>query len=162
VLGTYVRPLYDTRWVSEPFRACYYITRVHIRVLDSKNRGFYTISSHESLTLLSTYATSVSNATRRALWSLSHTYRQQLQDTAYRHLHLRPCGSSQTSVVPGEAREDRLNTLMMWWQVLTPTWTVLPWISQGYMRSLKMLMQGLQHSKLNLKEEIQLKLNSMP
>jgi hypothetical protein len=29
---------------------------------------------HESLTLLSTYAASVSNAAQRALWSLSHTY----------------------------------------------------------------------------------------
>jgi hypothetical protein len=53
-LGTYVRPLYDTRRVSEPPRACYYITRVHIRVLDTGDRGFRTLSSHESLMLLST------------------------------------------------------------------------------------------------------------
>jgi hypothetical protein len=30
----------------------------------------------------------------------------------YRHLPLRPCGESQTSVVLGEAGEDRLNTLI--------------------------------------------------
>jgi hypothetical protein len=76
------------------------------------DRGFRTLSSHESLTLLSTYAASVSNAARRALWSLIHTYRLQLHDMAYKHLPLRPRGESQTSVVPGEAGEDRLNTLV--------------------------------------------------
>jgi hypothetical protein len=34
-LGTYVRPLYETRRVSEPPRACYYITRIHVRVMDA-------------------------------------------------------------------------------------------------------------------------------
>jgi hypothetical protein len=61
--------------VYEPPRACYYITRIHVRVMDLEDRGFRTISAHESLTPLSTYGTSVSNAARRTLWSLSHTYR---------------------------------------------------------------------------------------
>ena len=74
-LGAYVRPLYETRRVSEPPRACYYITRIHVRVMDACDRGFRTLSTHESLTPLSTYAASVSNAARRTLWSLSHTYR---------------------------------------------------------------------------------------
>jgi hypothetical protein len=116
-LGIYVRPLCDTRRVSEPPRACYYITRLHIRVMDEGDSGFRTLSAHESLTLLSTYATSVNNAARRALWSLSHTYRLQLHDTAYRHLPLCPCGEIQTSVVLGEAGEDRLNTLVLLFQV---------------------------------------------
>jgi hypothetical protein len=111
-LGTYFRPLYHTRRVSKPPRACYYIIRVHIRVMDVGDRGFGTLSAHESLTSLSTYAASVSNAARRALWSLSHTYRQQLHDTRCRHLSLRLRGESQTSVVPGEAGEDCLNTLV--------------------------------------------------
>jgi hypothetical protein len=110
-LGTYVRPLYETRRVSEPPRACYYITRIHVRVMDAGDRGFRTLSAHKSLTPLSTYAASVSDAARRTLWSLNHTYRQQLQNMRFRHLpqHLR--GGSQTSIVPGEAGEDRLNTL---------------------------------------------------
>jgi hypothetical protein len=111
-LGTYVQPLYDTRRVSKPPRACYYITRVHIRVMDAGDRGFKTLSAHKSLTPLSTYAASVSNAVRRAMWSLSHTYRQHLHDTRYRRLPLCLRGESQTSVVPGEAGEDRLNTLV--------------------------------------------------
>jgi ribosomal protein L12E/L44/L45/RPP1/RPP2 len=73
-LGTYVRPLYETRRVCKLPRACYYITRIHVRVMDAGDRGFRTLSAHESLAPLSTYAASVSDAARRTLWSLSHTY----------------------------------------------------------------------------------------
>jgi hypothetical protein len=59
----------------------------------------------------SAYAASVSDAARRTLWSLSHTYRQQLHDTRFGHLPLRLSGGSQTSIVLGGAGEDRLNTL---------------------------------------------------
>jgi hypothetical protein len=69
------------------------------------------LSAHESLIPLSTYAASVHNAARRTLWSLSHTYRQQLHDTKYWHLPLRLSVGSQTNIVPGGAGEDRLNTL---------------------------------------------------
>jgi hypothetical protein len=110
-LGTYVRPLYETRRVCEPPRACYYITRIHIKVMDAGDRGFRTLSAHESLTPLSTYAASVSDAARRTLWSLSHTYRQQQHDMKFRHLPLHLSGGSQTSIIPGGAGEDRLNTL---------------------------------------------------
>jgi hypothetical protein len=55
-LGTYVRLLYETRRVSEPPQACYYITCIHVRVMDAGDRGFRTLSAHESLTPLSTYA----------------------------------------------------------------------------------------------------------
>jgi hypothetical protein len=74
-LGTYVRPLYETRRVCEPPRACYYITHIYVRVMDARDRGFRTLSAHESLTPLSTYAALVSDAARRTLWSLSHIYR---------------------------------------------------------------------------------------
>jgi hypothetical protein len=110
-LGTYVRPLYETRRVYKPPRACYYITHIHVRVMDVGDRGFRTLSAHEFLTLLSTYAASVSDAARRTLWSFSHTYRQQLHNMKYKHLPLRIRGESHTSIVPGGAGEDRLNTL---------------------------------------------------
>jgi hypothetical protein len=60
-------------------------------VMDVGDRGFRTVSAHESLTLLSTYVALVSNVARRALWSLSHTYRQQLHDMKYMHLPLCLC-----------------------------------------------------------------------
>jgi hypothetical protein len=93
-LGTYVRPLYDTRRVCKPPRACYYITRIHVREMDAGDRWFRILTAHESLTPLSTYAASVSEAAWRTLWSLSHTYRQQLHDTKYRHLPLCLSGGS--------------------------------------------------------------------
>jgi hypothetical protein len=111
VLGTYVRPLYETRRVYGPSRACYYITCIHVRVMDAGDREFRTLSADESLTPLSTYATSVSDAARRIMWSLSHTYRQQLHNTKYRHLPLCIRGESHTSIVPGGANEDHLNTI---------------------------------------------------
>jgi precorrin-6B methylase 1 len=85
--------------------------------MDAGDRGFMTLSAyvasyHESLMPLSTYVSSVSNAARRALWSLSHTYRQLLHDTRYRHLPQCLREESQTSVVPSEAGEDRINTLV--------------------------------------------------
>jgi hypothetical protein len=98
--------------VCEPPQACYYITRIHVRVMDAGDRGSRTVSANESLTPLSTYAASVSDAARRTLWSLNHTYWQQLQDTKFRHLPLRLSGGSQTSNIPGGAREDRLNPLV--------------------------------------------------
>jgi hypothetical protein len=110
-LGTYVQPLYETRRVFKPSRACYYITRIHVRVMDAGDRGFRTLSAHESLTPLSTYTASVSDAAKWTLWSLSHTYRQQLHDMRFRHLRLCLSGRSQTSIVLGGAGEDRLNTL---------------------------------------------------
>jgi hypothetical protein len=80
-------------------------------MMDAGDRGFRTLSAHESLTPLSTYAASVSDPAKQTMWSLSHTYRQQLHDTRFRHLPLRLSGESQTSIVPGGASEDRLNTL---------------------------------------------------
>jgi hypothetical protein len=69
------------------------------------------LSAHESLTPLSTYTASVSDVARQTLWSISHTYWQQLHNTKYWHLPLRIRGENQTSIVPGGANEDRLNTL---------------------------------------------------
>jgi hypothetical protein len=79
--------------------------------MDVGDRGFRTLSAHESLTSVPTYAASVSNTAKRTLWSLSHTYWQQLHNMKYRHLPLRIHGENQTTIVPGGANEDRLNTL---------------------------------------------------
>jgi hypothetical protein len=79
--------------------------------MDAGDRDFRTLSVHESLTPLSTYAASDNDAARRTLWSLSHTYWQQLHNTKYRHISLCIRGKSQTNIVPGGAGEDRLNTL---------------------------------------------------
>jgi hypothetical protein len=79
--------------------------------MDAGDRDFSTLSAHESLTPLSTYAALVNDAARRTLWSLSHTYQQQLHNTKYMHLPLCIRGENQTNIVLGGANEYRLNTL---------------------------------------------------
>jgi hypothetical protein len=143
-LGTYVRPLYKTRLVYEPPRACYYITRIHVRVMDAGDRGFRTLSAHESLTPLSTYAASVSDASRRTLWSLIHTYQQLLHNTNYMHLPLCIRGENQIGIVPGGANEDRLNTLAGGVAGLNTDMDTATWTSLGYTWSWRMHMQGSQ------------------
>jgi hypothetical protein len=110
--------------------------------MDAGHKGFRILSSHESLTLLSTYDASVSDAA-------SHTYQQQLHNTKYRHLppHLR--GESQTSIVPGGAREDRLNTLAGVVAGLNTDLDSVPWTSPGHTWSWRMHPQGSQPWKLN-------------
>jgi hypothetical protein len=46
-LGTYVRPLYETRRVCGPPQACYYITLIHVRVMDAgvEGSGLYQLMS---------------------------------------------------------------------------------------------------------------------
>jgi hypothetical protein len=160
-LGNYVRPLYETRRVYEPPRACYYITRIHVRVMDAGDRGFRTLSAHESLTPLSTYAASVSYAARRTLWSLSHTYRQQLHNTKYMHLPLCIRGESHTSVVPGGAREDHLNTLAGVVVGLNIDLDSATWTSLFYTWSWRMPTQGSQPWKVSLMKGIPLKFKSL-
>jgi hypothetical protein len=49
--------------------ARYYITRIPVRVMDAGDKGFRTLSAHESLKRLPTYVASISDAARRTLWS---------------------------------------------------------------------------------------------
>jgi hypothetical protein len=93
--------------------------------MDSGDRGFKTLSAHKSLTPLSTYVASVSNAVRRAMWSLSHTYRQHL--TRGTDIFLYVFVEKARPVLFQVKLEKIVSTpLLVWWQVLTPTWTVLP------------------------------------
>jgi hypothetical protein len=48
----------------------YYMTRVHIRVRNHTGGGYISRTTHDSTTPHSTYQASVSNAARRALFSL--------------------------------------------------------------------------------------------
>jgi len=60
-----------------------------------------TVSAHDSDGPLPTYYDSVCSAARRALWSLCHTNRQDLQATEYRHLPRRACGTEETVMTLG-------------------------------------------------------------
>ena len=106
-----MKPLYVTSPYSEPGHDDYYRTRVHIRERLETSKGMKTRSAHNSTTPHATYAASVSDAARRALWSLCYTHRQELSFTEYCHLPRRTSGTEDTVVPLGEAGEDRLNVL---------------------------------------------------
>ena len=98
-LGNTVKPFYVTSLYSEPGRDDYYRTQVHIREHLETSKGMKTCSTHNSTVPHATYAASVSDAARRALWSLCYTHRQELSFTEYRHLPCRTSGTEDT-VVP--------------------------------------------------------------
>ena len=80
-----VAPMYKTWHYEDPALGDYYVTRVHIRV-DNGPRGMMIVSAHDSSTPMATYHAAVSSAVRRALWSLCHANRRDLEDTDYQHL----------------------------------------------------------------------------
>ena len=110
-LGNTVKPLYVTSHYSKPGCDDYYRTQVHIRERLETSKGMKTCSAHNCTAPHATYAALVSDAARRALWSLCYTHRQELSFTEYRHLPHRTSGTEDTVVPLGEAREDRLNVL---------------------------------------------------
>ena len=83
---------------------------VHIREEDGF-RGKRTVSAYDSATPFATYSTIVSSGARRALWSLCHTRRQDLQATEYRHLPRRTSGTEETVMSLGDAGDDCINVL---------------------------------------------------
>ena len=56
-----------------------------------------------------TYRAVVSHAARRALWSLNHTNRRDLEDTDYQHLPRRARETEDTELTLGEDEETRVN-----------------------------------------------------
>jgi len=103
-----VAPLYKTRHYEDPALGDYFVTRVHIRV-DTGPRGMMTVSAHDSSTPMATYRASVSHAAMRALWSLNHTNRRDLERTDYQHLPRRARGTEHTELTLGEDEENRVN-----------------------------------------------------
>jgi len=95
-LGNNVNPLYFTYHYTDSAIGDYYITEVHIRERGEGDHGMKTSSAHDSTTPHSTYAASISSASRRALWSLCHTHCQVLHTTEYRHVPRRASGSDVT------------------------------------------------------------------
>jgi hypothetical protein len=69
-LGNTVYPMYVTHNWTEPPLGSYYMSRVHIRVRNHTGGGYISRTTHDSTTPHSTYQASVSNAARRALFSL--------------------------------------------------------------------------------------------
>ena len=75
------------------------------------SKGMKTHSVHNSTAPHATYAALVSDAARRALWSLCYTHRQELSFTKYRHLPHHTSGTEDIVVPLGQAGDDYLNVL---------------------------------------------------
>ena len=84
-LGNDVKPLYLTHHYNDPALGDYYLTQVHIKGRLEGYQGMKTLSAYDSSVPLSTYATSVSSAARRAFWLVCHTHHQELHNTKYYH-----------------------------------------------------------------------------
>jgi hypothetical protein len=97
-LGNTVYPMYFTHSWNEPPLGTYYMTRVHIKV-------------HDSTTPHSTYQASVSNAARRAMFSLHFKHDQELSLSDYRQIPRRTSGTEQTVVPLTGSKDPRLHTL---------------------------------------------------
>ena len=110
-VGINVRPLYVTTHTTYRTMPACYSTTVHIRKEAGDSTGPVTVSVHECTTPHATYKASVNDAAKRALFSLCHTYRQELENTAFRHVPRRAPRTEQTVVPLGELPEQRLNTL---------------------------------------------------
>ena len=103
-----VAPMYETWHSEDPALGDYYVTRVHIRVYNGP-RGMMTVSAHDSSMPMATYCAAVSHAARRALWSLNHTNRRDLEDTDYQHLPRRARGTEYTELTLRGDEENRVN-----------------------------------------------------
>jgi hypothetical protein len=107
-----MKPLYITDHYTDPALGDYYLTRIHIRECSETSRGLRSHSVHDSATPHTTYAASISRATKRALWSLCYHHRQELHTNVYCHLPRRTSATEETVVSLGEDGEDRINILV--------------------------------------------------
>ena len=110
-LGNDVKAFYLKHHYNDPVVGDYYLTQVHIRGHVEGYQCMKTLSAHDSIAPHSTYAASVSSASRRALWFVCHTHRQELHTTEYRHIPRRTSGTEDIVVVLGDDGRDCLNIL---------------------------------------------------
>jgi hypothetical protein len=110
-LGNIVYPMYVTHSWTQPLLGTYYMSRVHIMERNYTGRGYFSRTTHDSTTAHSTYRASVSNAARRALFSLRSRHDQELSLSDYRHIPRRTSGTEQTVVPLASSEDPRLHTV---------------------------------------------------
>jgi hypothetical protein len=102
-----VRPLYITRHYVEPGMRDYYTTEVHVRVITAQAGRWRIRTIHPSTAHFASKAASINDAARRALWSISNTFRDRIEGTDFRFVPAEPVaqkilwypwGTSETAV----------------------------------------------------------------
>ena len=115
-----VMPLYFVTKTVQPPHATLFKARVHLRNYARNGSTHYTFASHESSSAHATYRLAVSDAARRALWSLTHRHRDYLSKTCYRVIPQRPPGGEGATVrvadigEPGEQHMDTSAHVISW------------------------------------------------
>jgi hypothetical protein len=97
-----VRPLYITRHYVEPVMRDYYTTEVHVRVTTGQAGRWRTRKIHPSTTHFASEAPAINDAARRALWSVSNTFRDRIEGTYFRFVPNRVSGTENTVVPMGD------------------------------------------------------------
>jgi hypothetical protein len=101
-----VRPLYITRYYVELGMRDYYTTEVHVRVTTGQVGRWRTRTIHPSTAHFASEA-----AARRALWSVSFTFRDRIEGTDFRFVPSRVSGTENTVVLMGDFRDSRVDIL---------------------------------------------------
>jgi hypothetical protein len=106
-----VRPLYITKHYVEPGMRDYYITEVHVRVTTGQAGRWRTRTIHPSTAHFASEAAAINDAARRALWSVSNTFRDRIEGADFRFVPSRVSGTENTVVPMGDFRDSRVDIL---------------------------------------------------
>jgi hypothetical protein len=106
-----VRPLYITKHYVEPGMRDYYTTEVHVRVPTRQAGRWRTRTIHASTAHFASEAAAINDAARRALWSVSNTFRDRIEGMDFRFVPSRVSGSENTVVPIGDFRDSRVDIL---------------------------------------------------
>jgi hypothetical protein len=105
------RPLYITRHYVEPGMRDYYTTEVHVRVTTGYASRWRTRTIHTSTSHFALEAATINDAARRALLSVSNTFRDRIEGTDFRFVPSRVSGTENTVVPMGDFRDSRVDIL---------------------------------------------------
>jgi hypothetical protein len=106
-----VKPLYVTRHYVEPGMRDYYTTEVHVRVITGQAGRWRTRTIHPSTAHLTSEATAINDAARRALWSVSNSFRDRIHGTYFHFVPNQVSGTKDTVVHMGDFRDSRVDIL---------------------------------------------------
>jgi hypothetical protein len=106
-----VRPLYITKHYVEPGMRDYYTTVVHVRVATAQAGRWRTRTIHPCTAHFASEEAAINDAARRALWSISNTFRDRLEGTDFRFVPSRVSGTENTVVPMGDFRDSRVDIL---------------------------------------------------
>jgi hypothetical protein len=106
-----VRPLYVTMHYVELGMRDYYTTEVHVRVTKGQADRWRTRTIHSSTAHFASEVAAINDATIRALWSVSNTFRDRIHGTNFRFVPSRVSGIEDTVVPLGDFRDSRVDIL---------------------------------------------------